>query len=186
MQPFAPTVNPYRTLINQIELKCKLCSEKYILEQEQKHFKLQCSYFHKIKCNYCEAEFKKEEIVKHTRMAHEDKIDEIIFELYNNPPPLHDPTLVINKKKTYLTQIGKAPKLGTTGKFYCGSKLEPPKCSCCNGYCGPTNGENCFECMKLDMMRFGLSKGYLVNSEGRVCWREGAGFACNTINYYGE
>jgi hypothetical protein len=59
--------------------------------------------------------------------------------------------------------------IGTTGKFYCGQKLET-KCNCCNGFCGPNNGENCIECMKMDILKHGLSKGYLVNTDGNACW----------------
>ena len=106
----------------------------------------------------------KEEVVKHTRLAHEDKIDEIIFDLYANPPGLFDPKKVINKRLVYFNLIGKLAQLGTTGKFYCGGKLDVMKCTCCNGSCGPGNGCNCSECMKLDLLRLGLPKGYLVNS----------------------
>lgn len=106
--------------------------------------------------------------------------------MYKYPPPVYDPRELVNSKKDYLNSIHKCPKLGTTGKFYCGAKLDPPKCYCCNGYCGPTNGENCSECMKLDILRLRLPKGYLVNSEGHVCWKVGTNFMCNTMNYYHE
>ena len=50
----------------------------------------------------------KEEVVKHTRLAHEDKIDDIIFDLYANPPGLFDPKKVINKRLVYFNIIGKS------------------------------------------------------------------------------
>lgn len=37
---------------------------------------------------------------------------------------------------------GKVSRLGASGKYYCGGRLET-KCSCCDGYCGPENGCNC-------------------------------------------
>jgi len=62
------------------------------------------------------------------------------------------------------------PHIGVTGKFYCQGDVLGPKCYCCNGKCGPTNGENCVKCMQLDMTRRGLPKGYLIHANGQVCW----------------
>jgi len=64
-------------------------------------------------------------------------------------------------------------KLGASGKFYCGGKLEGNKC-CCDGNCGPTDGCNCKSCMMLDIQTRGLGKGYWVNREGFTC-RKGNG-----------
>lgn len=89
---------------------------------------------------------------------------------------------MLGEREEYLKKIDKRPKMGTTGKFYCSGKLET-KCICCNGYCGPSNGENCVECMKLDMRRLGLRRGYLVNSKGKVCWRKGDDWVCGTMLY---
>lgn len=104
--------------------------------------------------------------------------------MYKCPPAIYDPKEVVNSRKDYLSCLHKSPKLGTTGKFYCGAKLDPPRCSCCNGFCGPTNGENCSDCMKLDILRLRLPKGYLVNSNGHICWKVGHSFICNTMKYY--
>lgn len=57
---------------------------------------------------------------------------------------------------------------GPNGKFYCGKELDGPKCSCCNGFCGPTNGCNCSNCMKLDVSSKDLPKGTLLNSDGGI------------------
>jgi hypothetical protein len=56
--------------------------------------------------------------------------------------------------------------LGSTGKFYCGGKLDGDPCTCCNGYCGPSSGCNCSGCMLLDVQKRKLSHGWLVNCEG--------------------
>ena len=46
---------------------------------------------------------------------------------------------------------GDLAELGETGKYYCGRKNLIGRCVCCDGHCGPTNGENCDSCMKLDV-----------------------------------
>jgi hypothetical protein len=66
-----------------------------------------------------------------------------------------------------LNEAGRWARLGETGKFYCGALLEP-RCFCCDGHCGTTNGCNCGPCMKLDVQSRRLPKGYLVNKEGRT------------------
>ena len=40
------------------------------------------------------------------------------------------------------------------------------------------------ECMKLDIKKFGLPKGYLVNSSGHVCYKKGNDFVCGIRLYY--
>lgn len=75
---------------------------------------------------------------------------------------LADPLVPVKNKS------GKMASLGTTAKYYCGGPLLY-KCSCCDGNCGTTNGENCLGCMELDMKSRGLPKGFLVNSDGVIC-----------------
>lgn len=38
--------------------------------------------------------------------------------------------------------------------------------------------------MKLDLKRFGLPKGYLVNSSGHICYKRGSDFVCGVRLYY--
>jgi len=40
--------------------------------------------------------------------------------------------------------------------------------------------------MKLDIQRFALKKGQLLNTEGRVCWLDGETFVCGALVYYGN
>lgn len=68
------------------------------------------------------------------------------------------------------------PKLGTTGKFYCGKRLDID-CGCCNGYCGPTNGCNCSHCQKLDIQFRRLGPGFYVNSQGAMSYRDSSTFS---------
>ena len=39
-------------------------------------------------------------------------------------------------------RLGRKVLIGTTGKYYCEDSLGI-KCQCCDGNCGPTNGDNC-------------------------------------------
>ena len=64
-----------------------------------------------------------------------------------------------------INRIGREASLGVSAKYYCGGPLVV-KCNCCNGSCGPTNGENCLACMELDVKLRNLPKGSLVNSGG--------------------
>ncbi|CAF5168287.1 unnamed protein product, partial [Rotaria sp. Silwood1] len=57
-------------------------------------------------------------------------------------------------------------RLGTTGKYYCGGKLDGSQCQCCNDRCGPSTGCNCSGCMLLDVQKRQLPRGWLVNREG--------------------
>lgn len=60
---------------------------------------------------------------------------------------------------------GDISKLGNTGKYYCGKKVL--NCRCCNGYCGPTNGDNCESCQYLDIQNRKLDiVTYFVNKDG--------------------
>jgi len=56
--------------------------------------------------------------------------------------PEYNSEKIISKNKIYWDRLNRTPRLGSSGKFYCGGKLET-KCYCCDGNCGPTNGENC-------------------------------------------
>lgn len=62
---------------------------------------------------------------------------------------------------------GDYARLGATGKYYCGKKLEK-RCGCCDGNCGINAGCNCNACMKLDLKARNLPKGWLVNRDGFV------------------
>lgn len=63
---------------------------------------------------------------------------------------------------------GVLARLGKNGKYYCGQRIEGPRCGCCDGYCGPINGCNCDACMMLDIELRKLPQGCLVNNQGRL------------------
>jgi hypothetical protein len=83
--------------------------------------------------------------------------------------PIFDDRLERTRNK-----FGRYARLGSSGKFYCGGELDGPRCSCCNGRCGPSNGCNCSGCMLLDVQKRQLPHGWLVNREGASarCSRE--------------
>lgn len=76
-------------------------------------------------------------------------------------------------KRDCIAKVGNA-RIGLTGKYYCGGKLDTP-CSCCNGYCGTSSGCNCLNCMRLDIEARALPLGYLVNREGRMARKGSTG-----------
>ncbi|KAI9338360.1 hypothetical protein DFJ73DRAFT_962131 [Zopfochytrium polystomum] len=78
-----------------------------------------------------------------------------------------------------LGEGGLACRLGSTGKYYCGRAM-PGDFPCTDGYCGPTNGENCPSCQRLDLEARRLPVGYLVNRDGAPARRiDGVGrFMC--------
>ena len=63
---------------------------------------------------------------------------------------------------------GNVARLGETGKYYCGGRLDGPACICCDGMCGLGNGCNCSCCMALDVSarRLETAKDWLVNRDG--------------------
>ena len=67
-----------------------------------------------------------------------------------------------------MNENGDLASLGETGKYYCGRKNLIGRCYCCDGSCGPTNGENCDACMKLDIERYSLPRGMLLNTGGII------------------
>ena len=75
-------------------------------------------------------------------------------------------------------------RLGSSGKFYCGGRLDGPRCVCCDGGCGPSNGCNCSGCMLLDVQKRQLPRGWLVNREGataRCSQEEPTKFYCGRM-----
>lgn len=70
--------------------------------------------------------------------------------------------------------LGNKARLGSSGKFYCGERMNG-YCSCCDGNCGITSGCNCVDCMRLDIDARELPRNYLVNSKGRIARKNANG-----------
>ena len=89
------------------------------------------------------------------------KVMHLVLGACNNPEAQN-----MDRIATARNDNGHTARLGRTGKYYCGKRLDVAYCRCCNGYCGPNAGCNCSACMKLDVKRRRLPLGWLVNSEG--------------------
>jgi hypothetical protein len=81
-----------------------------------------------------------------------------------------------NEPRDCIGRRGNA-RLGSNGKYYCGQRLNG-SCTCCNGFCGPTNGCNCEACMRLDIEARALPPLHLVNKEGRTSRPNGGFWYC--------
>ena len=57
---------------------------------------------------------------------------------------------------------------GQNNKFYCG-RPSTVNCGECDGNCGPTNGCQCLDCLKLDRQFYNLSKTQCLNHNGIIC-----------------
>ncbi|KXS21105.1 hypothetical protein M427DRAFT_130681 [Gonapodya prolifera JEL478] len=66
---------------------------------------------------------------------------------------------------TTTNSTGRIARLGKTGQYYCGGRLDVA-CNCCNGDCGPNNGCPCRACMALTIKSRCLAAGFLVNKVG--------------------
>jgi hypothetical protein len=130
----------------------------------------------------CDFKGKHEEILVHLGEAHEKELIQLYSK--NDDVTAKKPEEKKAPKRREFWQLpggkvsvidrlqnerGRWARLGETGKFYCGGKLEGPFCQCCDGNCGPGNGCNCQGCMKLDLQAKRLPKGYLMNREGFPC-----------------
>jgi hypothetical protein len=141
----------------------------------QDHLK-KCSN-RKFQCSQkdCKFEGKKEDFVNHVVESHKSMLIEC-FDLSLIPKEeekKEGPSQQVSNHDRIATMrnsAGNKARLGQTGKYYCGGRLDT-KCGCCDGSCGPTNGCNCRACMALDLQSRQLPKGYLVNKEGRTVRR---------------
>lgn len=110
----------------------------------------------------------KEKFLSHLFENHKD----IVLKNYNRLFSIQPQAVFEDPVITKQNASGRTARLGSSSKYYCGGSLNQ-RCVCCNGYCGPTNGCNCVDCMKLDVDSRRLPKGYLVNKEGAVA-RQGS------------
>jgi len=140
---------------------------------------------HKKKCNHslvkcplekCSQQIKKLDLFDHISKLHSDQIlnkfDSIlkVFKSENDTNAKLKPSTNMNNFSIDV-QVNKfhgMARLGSNGKYYCGKRLDGPKCSCCDGYCGLHSGCNCSGCMELDLKFRCLPSGWLVNRDGHA------------------
>ncbi|KAL0206310.1 hypothetical protein P9112_001617 [Eukaryota sp. TZLM1-RC] len=122
-------------------------------------------------CKICKNNVRFDDFAKH--IASEHHLD--LIRAFSSTSQSNNTVSVANKNNIILPRRndnGDLCRIGTTGKYYCGNRSLD--CDCCDGECGPRNGCNCTQCMKLDISARSLPSGYLVNREGRICGKTGS------------
>lgn len=177
-----------RQIVADKEVPCPYGCKKTIKKSEVKEHKSDCEGVEFV-CNTEGCKFKagREEFIKHILSLHETSILENMCKTSISKKaskgkfdsPLAKMRLLVG----VMNSQNNLARPGSTGKFYCGKKLDKMKCKCCNGNCGPTNGCNCSMCMQLDITIRSLPKGYLVNTAGRTAKYspEAKVFYCNAV-----
>jgi hypothetical protein len=114
---------------------------------------------------HCDYEGKRDLFLEHLATIHMEvllkKMDVLFLEEKEAKVAIRERSII----GAQIGSNGREARLGETGKYYCGGRLEE-HCSCCDGSCGPGNGCNCMSCMKLDVESRLLPRGYLVNRDG--------------------
>jgi hypothetical protein len=151
-------------MINDLQHNCIYCDKKITRGDINTH-NCVCEQM-PLQCPVCKTTFCKLELVLHLIRIHNK-------ELMKNMDLIIENFSTSNKNRVEKFTIepmqnsnGILAKLGKTGKFYCGARLDGPKCLCCNDICGDLDGCNCSSCMKLDVKARNLPFGWLVNSDG--------------------
>lgn len=160
-----------RRMIGSLPCECPNCKQGTTLGNLNTHLLVCPTAMRKCHVNKCTFTSTTDEFMNHLLKDHKKDIllafDENITKGSEEVQPKQtvltaDPIITRNNEK------GRKARLGSSGKYYCGGRLEG-KCGCCNGDCGPTNGCNCRSCMILDIQTRNLAKGYWVNKDGAAC-----------------
>lgn len=198
-----------KRLIDKLPSSCEYCKLKTTRGNLLAHYK-NCDNF-PVDCpiETCNVnKVAKNQIMEH--ILHEHKSDvkkrlSDILDVFKDSPKVYSASAVYNQAQSLpclkaspstnslnsensisierkLNSIGHMARIGETGKYYCGKTLDGPRCMCCNGSCGPTNGCNCSSCMQLDLLSRNLPKGWLVNTDGFPCRKGTTGlFYCGRL-----
>ena len=153
-----------RRMIESLPHNCINCNKKITRGAIEDH-NLICECM-PLDCPVCKTSFSRLELVTHLIRMHTK-------ELMRNMDLIIENYAISNKTRSEKFTIdpmvnsnGKTAILGKTGKYYCGSRLDGPRCLCCDGVCGELTGCNCSSCMKLDLKARNLPFDWLVNSDG--------------------
>ena len=151
-----------RKIIDCMPIKCHECGDSTTNGKLEDHLDQCPGRIFNCKKN-CGFEAKRDDFAKHVLECH---MKEVINEF--DKKYMKKTTNVYNLFNQKVNAMGKTAIRGTTGKFYCGEKSDV-NCGTCDGNCGPTNGCQCTDCMKLDKEFYGLPAGYTLNHEGLIC-----------------
>ena len=155
---FSPSVQ-LRKIIGNLHFVCQYCSYNTTRGEYTVHDK-KCLE-KPITCNVCEAKVPKSKSLAHVATNHPQEI----LAVYFGKAQAQEERKSVERD---CINLSVRARIGKTGKYYCGKRLDPP-CDCCDGFCGRSSGCNCVDCMKLDVLARNLPKGYLVNSFGNIC-----------------
>jgi hypothetical protein len=173
-----------RKRIGQLRVQCRIPGCKVeMAECRRKDHESNCD-FRKDPCVWCGGLFTRREISEHLKSRHPKETAQVLL----RAEPLQGFIQLAEMREFQPLQkikngYGRLASLGHFTKYYCGGPLET-KCDCCEGTCGPFDGNNCRACMLLDVSLRRLDYGkYLVNKEGRICVVSGARVWCGTKTY---
>lgn len=175
-----PVKGALKRIIDNVSIECENgCGVTITLAEVEQHEKV-C--FKKIlMCKFCDSYISRANFVEHLSTDHSSELTETCStggksELIASEH-LVDTTASLENTMDLLrpriNSTGKYAKLGETGKFYCQSRIEFA-CQCCNRQCGPDSGCNCIGCQQLDIKARKLTKGYYVNAQGVLSFRDEA------------
>ena len=173
-KPFSYSLSTLaRRLIGNLMIKCpnEGCGMNVARSDISQH-NLLCQSYQCLIPN-CTFKAKKLDLMNHLVSCHGDCLMKILDEYYSKSSSNKEDKELNYTNDFIATKVnstGRQARLGATGKYYCSGKLDlSPKCICCDGACGPTNGCNCSSCMALDISTRKLPPGWYVNKEGFSC-----------------
>lgn len=165
-----------RRMISSMPCECPNCKQGTTLGDLNTHLLVCPAAMRKCHVSKCTFNATTDEFLVHLMKDHKKDILTAFDENSTRGSPNEKPIVNAPFSDPIITRTnekGLKARLGSSGKYYCGGKLEG-KCGpwgCCDGSCGPTNGCNCRACMILDIQTRNLPKGYWVNRDGAICRR---------------
>ena len=169
-----------RRLVNLIETNCE-CGYKFPRGNLEDHKKRCKKNLVECPIKNCNKQIMRSDCFEHISRHHPDemmpKVDSVL-QVFKGVANQSVNTISINE---CVNRNGSTARLGSTGKYYCGKKLDGPKCNCCDNYCGLSTGCNCSACMELDIKARNLPRGWLVNKQGFVARKSGRLFYCGRL-----
>ncbi|XP_013391120.1 E3 ubiquitin-protein ligase SINA-like 4 [Lingula anatina] len=164
-RPYQAMVSHFaRRLINTMPVECPLgCGQTPLTRGDlPDHNRLCVKRVFQCPAPDCDFQGARQTFVAHLSETHTSALIDQAEKLFETPGQNIES---LDRVARTTNSNGDAARLGETGKYYCSQPLNG-SCSCCNGFCGPTNGCNCTPCMKLDVSRRRLPHGWLVNRKG--------------------
>lgn len=145
----------------------------------------ECKY-RLVVCKHCKEDVLLKNIYEHNIDKHREEVEKLVLGQYVSLDKTSMKSSLKSAVQSYnpLAKVkngrGRDAGFGEHNKYYCGGLLGF-KCKCCDGSCGPTNGENCIDCMRLDIEFHKLGPGTLLNAAGHVSKIEDAKAYCGVL-----